>query len=145
MRPDWDQFFMNIALEVAKRSTCNRIQVGALLVKDHSIIAFGYNGSAAGDKHCSDVGCEIGESGCQRTIHSELNALLHCAKHGISTAGAVCYTTHYTCYECAKQLTQAGVRRVVYREVFNRKDPRAEQLYADLNMAVEQLTPAPEL
>ena len=82
-RIDWDQYFMVQAALLASRSTCKRLSVGAVLVRDKRIIAGGYNGSVSGDYHCIDEGCYLRDGHCVRTIHAELNAILQCARFGM--------------------------------------------------------------
>ncbi len=123
-RPDFDEYFMRIAVEVASRATCLRRHVGAVLAKDKRIISTGYNGSTSGAPHCADVGCLIvkrdDEDGstkehCIRTVHAEENSILHAAKHGVSTEGATLYVTAGPpCVACAKNLINAGIKRIVY-------------------------------
>lgn len=113
-RPDWDQYFLGLARQVATRATCPRRRVGAVLVLDRRVVATGYNGSVRGDAHCDDAGCIMEHGHCIRCIHAELNALLQCAANGQSCAGATMYCTDYPCLNCAKALVQAGVTRVVY-------------------------------
>src|SRR3989338_3165486 len=93
-RPDFDEYFMRIAVEVSSRATCLRRHVGAVLVKDKRIISTGYNGSTSGAPHCTEIGCLIvkrdDEDGstkehCIRTVHAEENAILHAARYGVST------------------------------------------------------------
>lgn len=123
-RPSWDEYFMNIAREVAKRSTCMRRQVGAIAVDPESkrILATGYNGAVAGSKHCEELGClrENVPSGERfelcRAVHAEENVICQAAKHGISLKGAWIYCTHKPCYMCLKKLVNAGVKRVIYVE-----------------------------
>ena len=83
-RLKWDEYMAQSHL-LALRSTCQRLSVGATIVKDNRIIAGGYNGSVAGEVHCIDEGCLIEDGHCIRTIHAEMNALLQCAKQGVST------------------------------------------------------------
>lgn len=121
-RPDWDTYFMEIARVVATRSTCVRRQIGAIIVKDRRIITTGYNGAAPGLKHCLDVGCMRDEQGIQsgtrhevcRALHSEMNAVIQAAQHGVSTKGATLYCTHQPCSLCARLLISAGIARIVY-------------------------------
>lgn len=94
-RIDWDQYFMMQAALLASRSTCQRLSVGAVLVRDKRIIAGGYNGSVSGDDHCLDAGCYLRDGHCVRTIHAEMNAILQCAKFGASTDGASLYVTDF--------------------------------------------------
>lgn len=113
-RIDWDQYFMIQAALLASRSTCNRLSVGAVLVRDKRIIAGGYNGSVSGDVHCIDEGCYLREGHCVRTIHAEMNAILQCAKFGISTDNASLYVTDFPCLQCTKSLLQAGIKEINY-------------------------------
>ena len=113
-RIDWDQYFMIQAALLASRSTCERLSVGAVLVRDKRIIAGGYNGSVAGDDHCIDKGCYLRDGHCVRTIHAEMNAILQCAKFGISMDGASLYVTDFPCLQCTKSLLQAGIREINY-------------------------------
>ncbi|WP_430626492.1 deoxycytidylate deaminase [Sulfobacillus thermotolerans] len=87
-RVSWTEYFGTLSEFVATRSTCPRRAVGAVLVRDHRVIATGYNGAPSGEPHCLDVGCLIENNHCVRTIHAELNALLQCARYGIATEGA---------------------------------------------------------
>lgn len=122
-----DEYFMEITSVVAKRSTCLRQKVGALLVKDKRILATGYNGAPANLPHCLDIGClrkqlniPSGERHelC-RAVHAEQNALIQAALHGVSIAGATLYTTHQPCIMCAKMLINAQVMKVVYGKKYN--------------------------
>jgi dCMP deaminase len=113
-RPDWDTYFMNVAKEIAKRSTCNRAEVGALIVKNKRIIGQGYNGSISGHDHCDDVGHLLVDCSCKRTVHAEMNALMMCVRFGISVEESTVYVTHQPCQDCTKHLNQAGVKRIIY-------------------------------
>lgn len=114
MRPDWDSYFMKIAYAVSERSTCDRAQVGCVLVADKRILTTGFNGSPAGQDHCDEVGHLMVNGHCVRTIHAETNAIIQAALHGISTRDATCYVTHFPCINCTKVLINAGVDRIVY-------------------------------
>ncbi len=111
-RPSWDEYFMNIAHEVACRSTCNRAQVGAVIVKDKRILTTGYNGSPRGLPHCTEVGCLMENGHCVRTLHAEQNAIIQAALHGVSTRGADIYVTHQPCF------LFAGIVRIVYAKEY---------------------------
>jgi dCMP deaminase len=122
MRKSWDEYFLSIARNVAERSTCNRKQVGCVIVRDRAILSTGYAGSIRGQPHCLDVGCEIGpDGGCQRTIHAEINAVAQAAKHGTCIDGATAYVTLSPCYNCFKMLVNSGIRRVVFDEAYRRE------------------------
>ena len=117
-RPDWDTYFLDMARLVSTRSTCPRAEVGAVLVIDRRIIATGYNGAAPGLPHCTEAGCLIEDSHCQRVIHAEVNAVGQAAKMGISADGATLYMydSNYrteACRECRKALLTAGVAAVI--------------------------------
>ncbi|MBF0479505.1 MAG: cytidine/deoxycytidylate deaminase family protein [Candidatus Omnitrophica bacterium] len=112
-RPDWDQYFMKLAMLASERATCPRMHCGCVLVKGKSVIATGYNGSIPGDAHCEDVGCLVVENHCQRTNHAEMNALMQAAKHGNAVEGSTAYVTNMPCTTCAKAVIAAGIKRVV--------------------------------
>ena len=122
MRPTIDEYFLEIAFVVAKRSTCLRNNVGAVIVRNQQIISTGYNGVPRGMEHCLDIGCirirENIPSGTRhevcRATHSEQNAIIQAALHGITTEGATLYCTHQPCILCTKMLINAGIKRVVY-------------------------------
>ena len=113
-RPSWDTYFMEIAFTVAKRSTCDRAHVGAVLVRDRRILTTGYNGAPAGLSHCDEVGHLMVDGHCVRTLHAEQNAIIQAALHGVLTQSAAAYVTHQPCLTCAKMLINAGVHRIVY-------------------------------
>ncbi|NIO05098.1 MAG: cytidine deaminase [Proteobacteria bacterium] len=121
-RLSWDEYFMEITKLVARRSTCLRRQVGAILVKDKKILATGYNGAPVGLDHCIDVGCLRQElnvpSGERhelcRGLHAEQNAIIQAAFHGVSIQGATVYCTNLPCSICIKMIINAGIRDVVY-------------------------------
>ena len=119
---DWDQYFMLQAALLASRSTCERLSVGAVLVRDKRIIAGGYNGSVSGDVHCIDAGCELCDGHCVRTIHAEMNAMLQCARFGVSTDGAMLYVTDFPCLQCTKSLLQAGIKQINYLRNYHNDD-----------------------
>ena len=127
MRPDWDTYFLQIAYSVATRSTCDRLHVGAVLTKDRKIIASGYNGSIPGEPHCDDIGHDLVEGHCCRTIHAEVNAIAQAASLGIATEGTTLYCTHLPCWECAKIIVAAGIKHVFYSEAY-RPNPRTLSL-----------------
>lgn len=138
-RIPWDQYFMAQALLLSLRSTCTRLEVGATLVKDRRIIAGGYNGSVSGDTHCIDEGCYVVDGHCIRTIHAEMNALLQCAKLGISTDQSEIYVTHFPCLQCTKALLQAGVRKIHYLNNYH-NDQYALDLIDRVGASVHQVT-----
>lgn len=119
MRKSWNEYFMEIALMVASRSTCDRAYVGCVLVnKDNRIVSTGYNGSISGNPHCDEIGHKMRDGHCIATIHAEMNALLYCAKEGIAVNGCECYVTHFPCLNCTKALIQAGISKIYYNQAY---------------------------
>lgn len=113
-RPTHSDIFMEVAEAVAKRSTCPRRHVGAVLARNNRIIATGYNGSIPGALHCSEIGCLMVDNHCRRTVHAELNVILQCASEGISARGAQLFVTTAPCGECTKLFTAVGIEGVFY-------------------------------
>jgi dCMP deaminase len=109
---------MDIALDVSRRATCLRAQVGAIVVKDKRILTTGYNGAPRGLPHCLDEGCEMVGGHCVRSLHAEQNAIIQAAQHGITLEGGTIYTTHQPCQTCAKMIINAGLLRVVYAGLY---------------------------
>ncbi len=118
-RPSWDEYFMQIANDVATRATCDRKHVGAVIVRNKAILSTGYNGAPRGLSHCDDVGHEMWEGHCIRTVHAEANAVAQAARHGTALEGATIYTTASPCYDCFKLIINAGIVRVVYGEFYS--------------------------
>ncbi len=119
MRPTREKYFMEIAKLVATRSTCERAQVGAVLVNKGRIVSAGYNGSPQGGKHCTDVGCLIYEGHCIRTLHAEVNAVLH-LEHKYDYLELYC--THNVCHNCLKMLVPANVANIYYLNEYDCKE-----------------------
>jgi dCMP deaminase len=123
-RPNLNDYFMQIAAVVARRSTCLRNQVGAVFVRNKRILSTGYNGAPAGLLHCDEVGCarEGVASGTRhelcRAVHAEQNAIIQAALHGVSIEGATLYCTHQPCILCAKMMINAKIRKVVFLESY---------------------------
>jgi dCMP deaminase len=117
-RADWDRYFMNIAQVVSTRATCDRRHVGAVIVRDRSILSTGYNGSIRGMPHCSEAGHDMENGHCVATIHAELNAILQAARNGVRIEGACIYITTSPCWTCFKALANAGVNRICYGEFY---------------------------
>ena len=109
-RPSWDEYFKEIVQVTSKRSPCDRLKVGCLLVHNNRIISQGYNGFLPGCPHTSMV--RDGHE--QATIHAEQNALIDCAKRGVSCDDCEAYITHYPCLNCCKFLLAAGIKKIYY-------------------------------
>lgn len=137
-RITWDQFFMAQCHLLALRSTCTRLAVGAIIVRDNRIIAGGYNGSISGGDHCIDHGCYVVDNHCIRTIHAEMNALLQCSKYGIPASNSTLYVTHFPCLQCTKAIIQAGIKNVYYAQDY-RNHEYATKLFAQSGVAVQHI------
>ncbi len=114
-RPSWNQYFKDIVLCTSKRSSCNRLHVGCILVKENRIISQGYNGFLSGHPHTSVIENNHEIS----TIHAEQNAIIDCAKRGVNCNHSTAYITHFPCINCIKLLIQAGIEKIYYIEDYN--------------------------
>lgn len=120
-RVDWDEYFMNIAKVVSSRSTCERKFVGAVIVRDKTILSTGYNGSIRKLAHCSDAGHMMENGHCVATIHAEANAIIQAAKNGVCIDGGTIYMTASPCWSCFKLIANAGIKRVCFGEFYRDK------------------------
>jgi len=141
-RPSWESYFMDITKLVAKRSTCLRRAVGAVIVKDKRVLTTGYNGAPSGIRHCLDVGClreqmkvASGERHelC-RGIHAEQNAIIQAAFHGVSIRGATLFCTNLPCSICAKMLINAGIVQIIYLDGY--ADPMSKELLTEAGVSM---------
>ena len=121
---------MNIAREVATRSTCSRKHVGAVIVRNKTILSTGYNGSIRGLPHCDDVGHMMEDGHCVRTVHAEANAIVQAAKNGTTIERAGIYVTASPCWSCFRLIANAGIDRILFGELY-----RDERIY-DMSQAV---------
>lgn len=143
-RPSYDEYFMEMAHVVSKRSTCLRRQVGALLVKDKHILSTGYNGAPKGLAHCSEVGCLRAKqqipSGQRhelcRGLHAEQNAIIQAAVFGVSITGSSLYCTNTPCVVCAKMLINAGVEEIIYAGDY--PDELAMKILSESNIKIQK-------
>ena len=110
MRPSWRDYFKEIVQVTAKRSPCDRLHVGCLLVKDNRIISQGYNGFLPGCPHIS----VIRDNHEQATVHAEQNAIADCAKRGVNCNRSTAYITHYPCIICTRMLLASGINNIKY-------------------------------
>lgn len=146
-RPSWSEYFMRITKMVAKRSTCLRRHVGAILVKNKRILATGYNGAPAGIRHCEETGCIRRDSGVPsgqrhelcRGLHAEQNAIIQAAYHGVSICGSTLYCTNKPCIICSKMLINAGIKEIIYGEGYD--DPLADEMLTEAGIKVERFVP----
>jgi dCMP deaminase len=144
-RPDWESYFMKLAMLVAERSTCLRHHVGAVIVRDKRILTTGYNGAAKGVKDCVELGCLRNKlnipSGQRheicRAIHAEQNAIIQAGLHGITINNATIYCTHSPCILCAKMLVNSGITRFVSCTEY--PDPSFKELFKEANIKYEKI------
>ncbi len=124
-RLSWDEYFMEMAKLAARRSTCLRRNVGAVVVKDKHVVATGYNGAPKGVSHCDEIGGCLREqlkvpSGQRhelcRALHAEQNAIVQAATLAQSIEGGIMYVTHQPCVICAKMIINAGISKIVVNE-----------------------------
>ncbi len=135
-RPDWDEYFLKLAMLASERATCPRMHCGCVLVKNKNVIATGYNGSIPGDVHCEEVGCLVIDNHCVRTVHAEMNALIQAARRGHAVEGASAYVTNMPCTTCAKALIIAGISRVVVFSDFH--DTLATEFFAKAAVKIDK-------
>ncbi len=143
-RPSWEEYFMGITRLVAKRSTCLRRQVGAVLIKDKKILATGYNGAPSRLEHCLDIGCLRERKGIPsgerhelcRGLHAEQNAIIQAAYHGVAIGGATLYCTNHPCIICSKMIINAGIEMVVYENGY--ADNLAKEMLKESGISIEK-------
>ena len=140
-RASWDEYFMNIAREVATRSTCDRKFVGAVVVRDKIILATGYNGSIRGLPHCDEEGHLMEDGHCVRTVHAEANAIVQAAKSGVRIEGAGIYVTASPCWGCFRLIANAGIVRIVFGEFY--RDARVFEFSQRLGIELVDLSGQP--
>jgi dCMP deaminase len=140
IRPNWDEYFMTMAVVASMRGTCDRRYVGCVIVSpDNQVICTGYNGSSPGAAHCSDAGHLMHKGHCVRTSHAEKNAIGQAAKHGKSTWGAKIYVTTHPCPGCLVDLAAAGILEVVHLEAYHEaEDSISTVLAAEAGMTITQ-------
>ncbi len=120
-RSSWKIYFMKIASQVGTRSTCNRKHVGAVIVRDKTILSTGYNGSIRSLAHCDDEGHMLENGHCIRTVHAEANAIAQAAKNGVNVNGAEIFITASPCWTCFKLLANSGIVKITYGEFYKDK------------------------
>jgi len=133
-RPSWNEYFKEIVLATAKRSPCERLKVGCLLVRDNRIIAQGYNGFLPGCPHDSIVR----DNHEQATVHAEQNAICDCAKRGVSCDDSTAYITHYPCLICSRLLFASGISKIYYINEY-KKDELVEIFANQKNATLIQI------
>ena len=145
-RPTWDEYFMEMAELTAKRATCSRRQVGAVITRDNRAVATGYNGAPRGLAHCEEKGgClrqKLGVPSGQRhelcrALHAEQTAIISAASMGNAIEGGTIYITHQPCVICAKMIVNAGIKRIVVREGY--PDELSMEILDEAGLKVERL------
>lgn len=144
MRPrvGWHEYFMNIAQQAATRSTCDRKNVGAVIVRDRTILSTGYNGSIRGMPHCDEVGHDMESGHCVGTIHAEANAIIQAAKNGVRIEGGEIYTTASPCWNCFKLIANSGIARIYFGEFY--RDEKSIRIAKQLGIELIDLSAAPK-
>jgi dCMP deaminase len=140
LRKSWDEYFMEIATQVATRATCDRKHVGAVIVTDRYILSTGYNGSGEGEPHCDDVGHLMVDNHCIRTIHAEHNAIRQAQKRNLHAElkGAAIYTTASPCWNCIHRVKEVGITRVIFGEFY--RDSRILDFCKEYNIELVDMT-----
>ncbi len=133
-RPSWDEYFKEIVQVTAKRSPCERLQVGCLFVKDNRIVSQGYNGFLPGCEHIS----KVRDGHEQATVHAEQNAIADCAKRGVSCQGCTAYITHYPCIICCRMLLASGITAIKYINDY-RNDELVEYFLGMMKIGIEKI------
>lgn len=133
-RPSWKEYFRELVELTAKRSSCNRLKVGCILVHNNRIVSQGYNGFLSGCPHKS----YIIDNHELATIHAEQNAIVDCAKRGVSCDNCEAYITHYPCLNCAKILLASGIKKIYYINDYN-NDELVIQLCKQMNCEISKL------
>ena len=130
----WDEYFMSVAYLITARSTCHRLQVGCVIVKDNRILSSGYNGFLPKAPHKSFVR----NNHEQATVHAEQNAITDCAARGVMVKGATAYITHYPCINCAKILAASGISKIKFHEDY-KNDELVEKILENVNISIERI------
>ena len=133
-RISWDEYFSKIVMTTSERSPCERLQVGCLLVNDNRIVSQGYNGFLPGCPHESIVR----DNHEQATLHAEQNALMDCAKRGVSCNGCTAYITHYPCIICTRLLLAGGIKKIKYVKDY-KNDDLVKKFTEQCDVCVEKL------
>ena len=133
-----DQNYMGMAQRAAKRATCPRKHVGAVIVLHDGIVSTGYNGSVRGMPHCTDVGCMMEDNHCVRTVHAEANAIIQAAKRGSEINGGTIYTTASPCWWCFKLIANSGLKKIIFGEMY--RDERITQFAAEAGIELVDLS-----
>jgi dCMP deaminase len=133
-RLSWDEYFITLSFLISNRSSCDRLHVGCVLVKDTRVISVGYNGFLPGFPHESIVR----DNHEQATVHAEQNCITDCARRGINASGATAYITHYPCINCLKLLVASGITKIKYYHDY-KNDKIIDKIFKDKNVSLEKM------
>lgn len=133
-RLSWDEYFITISLLAAKRSSCNRLNVGCVITINNRILATGYNGFLAGAPHIS----RVVDNHEQFTVHAEQNAICDAASRGVSLSNSIAYVTHYPCLICLKLLIASGVKTIKYMYDY-KNNPLTKEMIMENNISIIKL------
>lgn len=144
-RPTWDEYFGNIAILASTRSTCIRRKVGAVIVRDNTLLSTGYNGVPCGINHCTAESCirnaKSIPSGTQLDIclglHAEQNAIIHAAKNGVNIKDGIIYCTTFPCLTCAKMIINCGIKEVIFANDY--EDDNSKKMLALAGIKIRKL------
>tara|TARA_X000000368_G_scaffold234517_2_gene185273 strand:+ start:8176 stop:8592 length:417 start_codon:yes stop_codon:yes gene_type:complete len=134
-RPSWDTYFKDLVNLTASRSSCEKLNVGCIFVKENRIVAQGYNGYISGCEH----NMVLRDNHNIATIHAEQNAITDCAKRGVSSYGCTAYITHYPCYNCMKLMVSSGINSIKYINDY-KNDELVCKLANEKNIVITKLT-----
>lgn len=138
VRPSWDEYFLQLCYLAATRASCDRKHVGAVIVTaDKRVVSTGYNGSPRNHDSCDEVGHEIVDGHCVRTLHAESNAIDFAGRFA---EGCTLYVTVTPCYDCAKRIVNAGIARVVYDEFYASRYGKSDQVETLFKMSGVKVT-----
>ena len=134
IRPSWDEYFKELVLLTSRRSSCEKLHVGCIFVKNNRIIAQGYNGYISGCEHKMI----IKDNHNIATIHAEQNTITDCARRGVSCDNCTAYITHYPCFNCMKLLTSSGISNIKYINDYN-NDENVNNLAKEVKIVIEKI------
>jgi dCMP deaminase len=132
-----DFFFLSQAYKYSQKSDCNKRKVGSVIVKNNKIISIGFNTAPANLKKCNEVGCDIWEGHCVRTIHAEQIAIINALQKGENLFGTTIYSTHSPCVNCAKLIIHVGIRRIIFNQFYD--DPNARKLIEESRVEISHI------
>jgi dCMP deaminase len=138
IRKSWPEYFMSIAKEASTRSTCDRNFVGAVIVRDKTILSTGYNGSIRKLEHCDEVGHDMENDHCVATIHAEANAIIQAAKNGVMLDGSEIYCTSFPCWNCFKLICNSGIKKIYYGKDYG--DHKADKIAKKLSIELVKIS-----